>query len=501
MTIRRSPRRSGDRPWAETPWTHSVVFVVAALALVATVLLNRGADQTGATPGASTGQDVASTGEGDGNVPAPVNLALTAPLETSTATPIPPTPRPTATPEPTEVPLEDGEKVKGVVLDAEGEPIPGAIVRVRTKIYEADAKGRFQLTYRSGSDRMTVSASGYADRSLAITERPRVALERFDVKGVYLNGTAAGDADLVDAMIDLIDETELNAIVVDIKDGVLFYDSQVDFFRDAGMVRPTYDAAELLDELHEHDIYVIARQVVFKDPLVAEANPDLAIKDEETGGIWRGWAGEAWVNPLEKGLYQPNVDLAVEATRLGFDEIQYDYIRFPDGDLSGADLGKRYEDVENRVAALTTILSMTREALRPLGGKLSADIFGWMLLVDDDQGIGQRLPDMVAVVDYVSPMIYPSHFPKGSVAVDGHPNDFPFETVEISLSLGISKIPGAELKVRPWLQDFSLPDMTEYGAHEIRAQIQATESVGASGWLMWNVNATYVDEAYDPATD
>ena len=504
MTIRRSPRRSprrgAGRPWAETPWTHSAVFAVAALAVIATMLAHHGDGGGGSPAGASSGQAVVASG--GGNVPTAVDLVPTAvSTETTTATPIPPTPRPTASAEPTPPPLSEGDQIRGVVLDTGGDPIAGAVVRVRTKIVETDAEGRFTLTYRSGADRMTVSASGYADRSVTITKRPSVALERFVVKGVYLNGTAAGDKDIVDAMIDLIDTTELNAIVVDFKDGVVFYDSQVDFFRDAGAVRPTYDAEKLIDKLHDHDIYVIGRQVVFKDPLVAEAHPDMAIQDEETGGLWRGWAGEAWVNPLATGLYQPNVDLAAEAARLGFDEIQYDYIRFPDGDLSGADLGKRYDSMDNRIGALTTILSMTREALRPLGAKLSADLFGWMLLVDDDQGIGQRLPDLVAVVDYASPMVYPSHFPTGSVAVDGAPNDFPFETVEISLSLGMERIPGAELKIRPWLQDFSLPEMTEYTASDVRAQIQAAESVGSSGWLMWNVNASYEDGAYDPSDD
>ena len=386
--------------------------------------------------------------------------------------------------------------MSGVVVDEDGEPIVEAVVRVKTDLVLTDEDGRFAMPYAEGTRRITVSASGYADRDIRPAKRLKVTLERFEVKGVYLNGTAAGYDDVVDAMIDLIDETELNAIVVDIKDGLVYYDSDVAFFQDAGMVRPTYDAEELVDRLHEHDIYVIARQVVFKDPLVAEAHPDMAIRDEETGKLWRGWAGEAWVNPLATGLYQPNVDLAVEAAELGFDEIQYDYIRFPDGDLSGADFGERYDDAENRVGALTTILGMTREALRPVGAKLSADVFGWMLLVDDDQGIGQRLPDIAAVVDYISPMVYPSHFPDGSIAVDGPPNDFPYETVEISLSLGMKKIPGAELKVRPWLQDFTLTD-DAYGVTEIHDQIRAAEEVGASGYLMWNIDANYVHEAYD----
>jgi hypothetical protein len=431
-------------------------------------------------------------GTASSNSPLEQRIALVAQAE-PTATEAPPTEVP-----PTEEPLEKGEDFAGVVLDREGEPIEGAVVRIGKDWVETNEDGEFEIEYNGKTSRAEISASGYADQRVPITADAEVTLQRFSVKGVYLPGPRTADEEVISELIDLIDATELNAVIIDTKDAVIYYDTQIDFFREAGAVTPEYDAVELIERFHDHGIYVIARQVAFKDPLVAEAYESLAVKDEETGEIWRGWAGEAWVNPFREGLVEPNVDLAVESAGLGFDEIQYDYIRFPDGDLGGADFGRNYDDPEKRIGAVTRLLRETREALRPMGVKLSADVFGWMLLVDDDQGIGQRFPDVAAVVDYISPMIYPSHFPEGSIAVDGHPNDFPYETISISLSLGMYKIPGMELKMRPWLQDFSLPGQSKYGADDIRAQIDATEDSGSSGWMVWNIDANYIAGAYDP---
>ena len=540
----RPRERHARRHGPDIPWWHSLIFVVAVLLLATTVLVRIGSrsDEAGAAmvsyrvvdattgqplPGASVsvgGQTLTSGVDGVVEVPvAPMEQELivqhggyetvyglassSSPGEQEIALQIAPSPTatsepPTPTPEPptaTPVLMAEGDTFRGTVSDADGDPLSGAVVRIRSKYDLTDDDGKFAIEYDGRGTRAAISASGYATMSVPIVADLSIRLERFDVKGVYLIGLEAGDEDTVDQIIDLIDRTELNAVVIDIKDAVVFYDSQVEFFRDAGAVQPIYDAEALVARFKEHGIYVIARQVAFKDPLVAEKYPKLAIRDEETGEPWRGWAGEAWVNPLEDKLYKPNVELAVEAAKLGFDEIQYDYIRFPDGDLSGADFGEDYLDVEKRVGALTTLLEMTRDALRPRGVALSADVFGWMLLVDDDQGIGQRFPDIAEVVDYISPMIYPSHFPEGSIAVAGHPNDFPYETIEISLALGMAKIPGLELKMRPWLQDFSLPGMTDYGAAEIRAQIDATESAGASGWMIWNIDAMYVEGAYKAA--
>jgi hypothetical protein len=524
-------------------WWHSLIFVTAVILLAVTLVVDPGASsQSGkeityrivdAASGAPLegvsvtvgGQTLLTGANGEVRMPvANVDQDLMVRLNgydpvTGSAGPdspprqqiglaLAPTPTatvevPTATAEPTATntpqALAEGQPFTGDIVDVDGNPIAGAMVRIGRKWVLADDNGHFRFKNPGDAEHAMISASGYADAKVAVAKDPLITLDRFMVKGVYLNGTAAGYPEVVDHIIGLINRTELNAVIVDTKDGVVYYDSQVDFFRDAGAVRPTYDAEDLLSRFKENGIYVIARQVAFKDPLIAAAHPELAVKDEKTKELWTGWAGEPWVNPLKKGLYQPNVDLAVETAELGFDEIQYDYIRFPDGDLKGADFGKAYDDVNKRIGALTTLLTMTHDALRPLGVKLSADVFGWMLLVDDDQGIGQRFPDIAAVVDYISPMVYPSHFPTGSLALDGPPNNYPYETIDISLSLGMAKIPGLELRMRPWLQDFTLPGQEEYGPDQIRAEIDAAEDVGSSGWMVWNVDANYVEGGYHEA--
>jgi hypothetical protein len=182
---------------------------------------------------------------------------------------------------------------------------------------------------------------------------------------------------------------------------------------------------------------------------------------------------------------------------MGFDEIQYDYVRFPsDGDLSTANFAGEYTE-ENRVATIVDFLELTQEQLRLTGAKLGADVFGIIAVYPEDQGIGQRLPDFAEVVDYLHPMIYPSHFDVGSIGVDGHPNDFPYETLDISVGLGMAKIPGMELKMRPWLQDFTLGDRV-YGAEEVRAQIDATMKHGSSGWMHWNADSSVTEGALEP---
>jgi hypothetical protein len=392
---------------------------------------------------------------------------------------------------------ESGVVATGTILDADGKPIADALVAAGGEFTRSRKNGKFSLKNADVSGGLIVNAPGYTRQVVPAGTDITVFLERLDIKAVYLNGNRAGDEAFVDGLIDLINRTELDAVVIDIKEHTVFYDTQVKFFRDAEAVQPTYDPAEVVRKFKEAGIYTIARQVVFKDPLVAEAYPELAVKDEETGGLWRGWQGEAWVNPFKKDLWQPNIDLALEAIGFGFDEIQYDYIRFPsDGDLTTADFGPDYDE-EGRVGAIVDFLKLTRKEIAPTGAMLAVDIFGIVTIYPDDQGIGQRLVDIAPVVDYVCPMIYPSHFDATSIDVGGEPNAHPYDTISLAVSLSLEKMTGMELKLRPWLQDFTLGE-PEYGPDEVRAQIDATEELSSNGWLLWNAASEVTEDALEP---
>lgn len=391
--------------------------------------------------------------------------------------------------------------VSGTVVDEQGKPIRGATVRAGEARATTRKDGSFRLTGATDAGEVVVAASGYVDGRAPISadRKVSVTLQRQQIKAIYVSAATAASSSEIDRLVKLIDDTELNAVVLDIKEDFVFYDTRVAFFRDAGAVRPIYDPATLLRRFQDRDIYVIARLVVFKDPIVAEVRQDLAVKDEQTGEAWRDMNGVAWVNPTERELWRANIDLALEAVELGFDEIQYDYIRFPsDGDLTRADFGFDYGNEEARVETIVNFLKMSKEELGPTGVKIAADIFGIVAVYGDDQGIGQRLVDVAPYLDYVCPMIYPSHFGAGSIDVGGEPNDYPYETIALSLELAAKQLKGNALKLRPWLQDFSLPGMSRYGADEVRAQIRAAEEAGASGWMIWDPSNQYSEGAFKP---
>jgi hypothetical protein len=209
--------------------------------------------------------------------------------------------------------------------------------------------------------------------------------------------------------------------------------------------------------------------------------------------------GVAWVNPFNEEVWAANIDLALELAGRGFNEIQFDYVRFPtDGDLAAMDFGREVTE-SIRVETIAGFLGEARSTLSADGTMVGADVFGFTLLLDD-LGIGQNVGRIAEVVDYVCPMVYPSHFPDGSIDVDGPPNDFPYETIEISLSAGEEKVARSRGKLRPWLQDFSLPGMSDYGAAEVRAQIDAAEANGAAGWMIWNFASIYHEDAFVPTS-
>jgi hypothetical protein len=395
--------------------------------------------------------------------------------------------------------------VTGTVRNVDGAAVAGARVAATNgsaETFTAD-DGSFRLTGGTGVEAVKVTAAGYSDAELAVDGSREVAavLDTEMIRAVYANLGVLAEPERWNRLIEIADTTEINAIVVDVKQDTIYYDTQVPFFRDIdGMVTPIFDPNQLLAELDEHGIYSIARVVVFKDPVVAAARSDLAVRDEVTGGPWLDMNGTPWVNAFNEELWEANADLGAELALLGFDEIQYDYIRFPsDGDLRTADFGNDYTEADRR-AAITGAVALGGERVRAAGAHFAIDLFPIVALLGDDQGIGQTLQDLTPLADYVCLMVYPSHYEVGNIPVDGHPNDFPAETVAYTLEQSQEWVPGTMAKMRPWLQDFTYPleGYSAYGPAEVRAQIDAAEALGVSGWLLWNAAGEFEVDALVP---
>ncbi|MBX5475616.1 MAG: putative glycoside hydrolase [Clostridia bacterium] len=300
-------------------------------------------------------------------------------------------------------------------------------------------------------------------------------------------------------LIRLVERTELNAVVIDVKeDGHVLYDSQDPFVRSVGAIKVEIPhLKEQLQELHRKHIYAIARIVTFKDSGLAKAHPEWAVQDAR-GGVWRDRTGAAWMNAYNENVWKYNLAIAREAVRMGFDEIQFDYVRFPsDGAISQA----RYPgaDGRTRVQAITSFLETARAELGRMGVPVSADIFGLIPTALDDQMIGQHWEEAAGAVDFVSPMAYPSHYAPYTFGLP-NPNAAPAETVMHTMQDALRRRPVGGALVRPWLQDFSL-----YGVHYtpamVRAEIDAAEKNGATGWLLWNAGNCYKPDALKPDPD
>ncbi|MFT4037626.1 MAG: putative glycoside hydrolase [Thermomicrobiales bacterium] len=395
--------------------------------------------------------------------------------------------------------------VTGQVLDVAGQPVPGARVTAANGSAETTTgdDGAFRLTGGTDVSEVDVSASGFVTQTLAVDTNRQVSaqLQTEMIKSLYANLGVLGEPDRWQALLDMADQTEINAIVIDAKQDNIYYDTQVPFFQNVpGIVTPVLDMESILADMKAHNLYAIARVVVFKDPLVAEARPDLQVRDEVTGGPWLDMNDTPWVNAFYPELWEANADLAAELIRMGFDEVQYDYIRFPsDGDLRTADFGNDYTEALRR-EAITGAVALGAQRVHEAGGVFSIDLFPIIALFGDDQGIGQTLQDLTPLADYVSLMIYPSHYELGNIPVDGHPNDFPAETVTYTLQRSQEVVPGTIKKMRPWLQDFDYPleGYTPYGPDRVRAQIDAAEAMGVSGWILWNAAGQFQIDALKP---
>jgi hypothetical protein len=441
----------------------------------------------------------ASTDEQPVTAPTTAAESTADPQATATTEPAPAaqsSPRSAATIAPTPsaagtVASTGGDSISGVISDASGEPIWDATILSGSSFTRTAEDGTFNLAGVPAGSEVAVWASGYKDQTVAAGNDMAVTMERENINAVYLTGAHLGDEATIQSIIDLAQTTDVNAVVIDMKEGTVYYDTDVQFFIDAEAVSPAFDPAQLVQRFEEAGLYTIARIVVFNDPVVAENRPDLAIQTT-SGDIWRGSNGAAWVNPYHQELWQPNIDLGIEAANMGFDEVQFDYVRFPsDGDLSTAEFGAQYTyEEDERVQNIVDFLTMAREQLTANGIKTAADVFAIIAIFPDDQGIGQRFADFTAVVDYICPMIYPSHFTAGPLGMDESPNGNPYDTVLITMNSAAGKVPGQQLKIRPWIQDFTMGEPS-YGVTEVQAQVDAALEAGASGWMLWNPDSSF----------
>ena len=326
--------------------------------------------------------------------------------------------------------------------------------------------------------------------------------ERIKVKGIYVTGPMAG-SDSMENLIKLVDETELNAMVIDVKndEGQITYQMDMKTAQDMGAcISYIRDMDSLMTTLKEHDIYTIARIVCFKDPYLAQNYPELALKKADGTPVTDAY-GLSWVNPCKEDVWEYLTEVAIAAADAGFDEIQYDYVRFPIGsDADAADYGIIMES-GTKEQMITGFLTYTSERLHEKGITVTADVFGTIIGNDVDiERVGQNYAALAGTVDVLSPMVYPSHYGSG---VFGYtvPDAEPYGTVLAALNDSSKELQTLEetdrALVRPWLQAFTaawVDGHISYGGEQIREQIQAVYDAGYEEWLLWNARNHYTSD-------
>lgn len=326
------------------------------------------------------------------------------------------------------------------------------------------------------------------------------------VKGIYVTSRAIMDKR--EELIEIADTTEINAMVIDVKDdnGRITFSMENTMAHEIGATTNTiHDIEDFMKLLEEKEIYPIARIVAFKDPYLAEQKQEWAVKNKD-GTIYRDNNGECWVNPYNKEVWDYLIEISVKAAEAGFKEIQFDYIRFSTGKgMSEADFGPLAEE-KTKEDIIIEFTKYAYEKLKPLGVFVAADVYGTIISSSIDAGlVGQNYVEMAKYLDYICPMIYPSHFAEGNYGVE-YPDLEPFQIIRKVLTASkkkLEQIPEGEHRaiVRPWLQDFTASWIKHYQVYtgkQVREQIGAVYASGYSEWMLWNAASNYsVDGLHD----
>jgi hypothetical protein len=318
------------------------------------------------------------------------------------------------------------------------------------------------------------------------------------VKALYMSGWVAGSKDFRDSLVKIIDETELNAVVIDIKDST----GRVSFSTDDPLIKEIgssenriKDIRALTSLLHSKNIYIIGRVSVFQDPYLTKIKPEWAVKKSSDGGVWKDRKGLSFLDPTNKNVHEYILAIAKNSYKEGFDEINFDYIRYTsDGNMKDINYnlapGKtRADNMESFFKYLST--EIKKDENIPISG----DLFGLTTEAKDDMGIGQVWEKAVPYFDFVCPMVYPSHYPSGHAGYK-NPSLYPYEVINRALISAVTRTKAINqdiLKIRPWLQDFDMG--ATYTKELVKAQMKATYDNDLTSWMLWDPSNKYTPSA------
>ena len=357
------------------------------------------------------------------------------------------------------------------------------VALIKIRLDELEAIGtKFENNLIENYKSSIIQVNKKINKNLAIYEYEEF-VNKFDgIKGIYLNSYDFLNSEKMSSIKAIIDETVINTLVIDVKtdNGHLMYDSDVLESYEINNERVKFNKESLKDLKNNHNIYLIGRVVAFQDPLFAKTYEKSAVFDSKTNSIFSK-NGQYFLDPSDQKSRNYVLNVAIEACGLGFDEIQFDYIRYPD--TSHSNLAYKEESTfNNRTRNINSFLDEATEILHGEGCLVSADIFGYVLQTKSDNGIGQHLESIVQSVDFISPMVYPSHYSNGSFGYQ-YPNKYPYEVISAALNDGLSR--GIEIKqLRPYLQGFW------HTTEDVRLNIKAAEDLGLD-WIIWNNSSMY----------
>ena len=383
---------------------------------------------------------------------------------------------------------------EGKVVDAQTKaPIDGATVTLNEQVVRNGKDGVFRL--EGTGETLKLRAPGYQRRDFATAElgnpTTEIPLTPFKVMALYLTPYGVATK-LKDAALEAVKLNQMNALVIDVKGDRGFIPFKVDLplAEEVGAQKTILikDIKGLVQSLKEKNLYLIARIVVFKDDPLAAAKPEWAVKNKG-GGVFRDREKLRWVDPFRREVWDYNIAVAKIVAQLGFDEVQFDYVRFPDNRGTGF---SQLANEDSRTQAITGFLQAAHKALTPYNVMVAADIFGYVCWNTNDTDIGQKITPVAEAVDIISPMLYPSGYHLG-IPNYRNPVQHPYEIVLLSLKRAQERTGVSPLRFRPWLQAFRDYAFRggDFKEERMRTQIKASDDFGASGWMFWNPRNIY----------